>query len=167
MTDNFIQESRTQLPPAHTHSSGGQSTGHSAVVYLSLASHSAHALGDVLCGFLLSLGSLVVLHHRFLSHGLLGFFGSTDSLLTLGLTDLWLLIPLGHDILKCCSHHRTLELLGTAGPFLGHILLKTLLVLPTVENGPGDVPWVPLKHVGLVGSGGQELVALAISLDPC
>ena len=28
------------------------------------------------------------------------------------------------------SNDGTLELLGTAGPLLGHILLKTLLVLP-------------------------------------
>merc|ERR1719499_952388 len=34
-----------------------------------------------------------------------------------------------------------------------------------VENGPGDLPGVPLQHVRLVGAGGQELVALAIPLD--
>ena len=38
-------------------------------------------------------------------------------------------------------------------------------ISPAVENGPGDLPGVPLQHVRLVGAGGQELVALAISLD--
>ena len=32
--------------------------------------------------------------------------------------------------LQSCSNDGTLELLGAASPLLGHILLKTLLVLP-------------------------------------
>ena len=36
--------------------------------------------------------------------------------------------------LQSCSNDGTLELLGTASPLLGHILLKTLLVLPKGEK---------------------------------
>ena len=42
---------------------------------------------------------------------------------------------------------------------------KIIEAIPAVQNGPGDLPGVPLQHVRLVGAGGQELVALAISLD--
>ena len=36
--------------------------------------------------------------------------------------------------LQSCSNNGTLELLGAASPLLGHILLKTLLVLPGVKK---------------------------------
>ena len=36
--------------------------------------------------------------------------------------------------LQSCSNDGTLELLGAASPLLGHILLKTLLVLPGVKK---------------------------------
>ena len=36
--------------------------------------------------------------------------------------------------LQSCSNDGTLELLGAASPLLGHILLKTLLVLPEGEK---------------------------------
>ena len=36
--------------------------------------------------------------------------------------------------LQSCSNDGTLELLGAASPLLGHILLKTLLVLPNGEK---------------------------------
>ena len=38
-------------------------------------------------------------------------------------------------------------------------------MLPALEDGPGDVPGVPLEQVRLVGPRGGELVALAITLD--
>ena len=41
---------------------------------------------------------------------------------------------------------------------------RIIRAIPAVKNGPGDLPGVPLQHVRLVGAGGQELVALAISL---
>merc|ERR1719507_2241383 len=133
--------------------------------YLSLATNPAGAsLGGVLCCLLCLLRSLV-LNNRLLDGGFLLVLGSADSLLPLGFSHLRLLVPLSHDILQSSSNGGTLELLGTASPLLGHILLKTLLVLPAVEHGPGDLPGVPLQHMGLVGAGGQELVALAVSLD--
>ena len=95
-------------------------------------------------------------------------------------THLRLLVPLGHNVLEGGSHHGTLELLCSPGPLLGHILLETLLVLPgrengylnhlmmselpPVENGPGNVPGVPLQHMSLVG----DKVKLALlSNDNC
>merc|ERR1711971_1540958 len=62
--------------------------------------------------------------------GFLLILGGTNSLLPLGFSHLGLLVPLGHDVLQGCSNNGTLEILGTASPLLGHILLKTLLVLP-------------------------------------
>ena len=38
-------------------------------------------------------------------------------------------------------------------------------MLPAVQHSPGDLTGVPLKDMGLVGPAGQELVALAVSLD--
>ena len=63
------------------------------------------------------------------------------------------------------TNNSTLELLSAASPLLGNVLLKTLLVLSPVEHSPADLPGVPLQHVRLMGAGGQELVALTISLD--
>ena len=94
------------------------------------------------------------LNSGLLDGGLLLILGGAHSLLSLGFSHLRLLVPLRHDVLgrgeveikiqikkKCklyaqgsdlqsCSNDGTLELLGTASPLLGHILLKTLLVLP-------------------------------------
>merc|ERR1719239_1371990 len=133
--------------------------------YLSLATDPARAgLLDILCCLLCLLRSLV-LDSRLLDSGFLLILGGAHSLLSLGFSHLRLLVPLCHDVLQGSSNNCTLELLGAASPLLGHILLKTLLVLPAVKNGPGDLPGVPLQHVRLVGAGGQELVALAVSLD--
>ena len=44
--------------------------------------------------------------------------------------DLGLLVSLSHDVLEGGSDHGALELLGAAGPLLGHVLLQSLLVLP-------------------------------------
>merc|ERR1719239_2017161 len=133
--------------------------------YLSLATDPAGAgLLDILCCLLCLLRSLV-LDSRLLDGGFLLILGRAHCLLPLGFSNLGLLVPLRHDVLQGSSNDGTLELLGTTGPLLGHILLKTLLVLPAVENGPGDLPGVPLQHMRLVGAGRQELVALAIGLD--
>merc|ERR1719147_539171 len=96
---------------------------------------------------------------------LLGVLCSPDSLLSLGFPHLGLLVPLGHDVLESGAYYSTLELLCALGPLLLDILLQALLVLPPVEHSPGDLPGVPLEEVGLVGAPGQELVALAVSLD--
>ena len=90
-----------------------------------------------------------------LDGGLLLILGGAHSLLSLGFSHLRLLVPLRHDVLgrrdveihmskfmlnaqesnlQSCSNDGTLELLGTASPLLGHILLKTLLVLPNGEK---------------------------------
>ena len=91
-----------------------------------------------------------------LDGGLLLILGGAHSLLSLGFSHLRLLVPLRHDVLgrrdveihidnnrmfyaqgsdlQSCSNDGTLELLGAASPLLGHILLKTLLVLPKGEK---------------------------------
>merc|ERR1719339_403933 len=133
--------------------------------YLSLATNpSGPGLLDILRCLLCLLRSLV-LDSGLLDGGFLLVLGGADSLLPLGFSHFRLLVPLRHDVLQSCSNDGTLELLGTASPLLGHILFKTLLVLPAVEHGPGDLPGVPLQHMSLVGAGRQELVALAIGLD--
>merc|ERR1719422_807065 len=81
-------------------------------------------------------------------------------------TALWnFLVPLGHDVLEGGSNNGSLELLGSLVPFLGNILLETLLVLPSVEDGPGDLTRITLQKMGLVGSSRQEPEVLAINLD--
>jgi len=88
-------------------------------------------------------------------------------LLPLGLPNLRLLVPLSHDVLEGGANYSTLKLSGALVTFLSCLLLKTLLMLAPIEDGPCDFPGVPLEHVGLVRTAAQELVALAVSLDQC
>merc|ERR1719147_63637 len=90
---------------------------------------------------------------------------SSDGLLSLGLPDLGLLVPLGHDVLEGGSDDGSLELLGPLVPFLGDILLETLLVLPPVEDSPGNLTGITLQKMSPVGSTGQKPEVLAINLD--
>ena len=87
---------------------------------------------------------------------LLLLLGGSDGLLSLGLPHLGLLVPLGHDVLEGGSDYGSLELLGPLVPFLGNILLETLLVLPSVEDSPGDLTRITLQKMSLVGSSRQE-----------
>merc|ERR1719186_149000 len=130
--------------------------------HLSLSSNPGGGLGDILGRLLLGLLGFVVLGCSFLDSCLLLLLSSSDSLLPLGFTNLRLLVPLGHDVLKSGSNNSPLELLG---PFLLDIFLESLLVFPTVQHSPGDFTRVPLEQVSLVGPALQELVALAIRLD--
>ena len=64
--------------------------------------------------------------------------------------------------LQSCSNDGTLELLGAASPLLGHILLKTLLVLPKNGNCRNDIVvpvWiiqkVEIRILFVSGIGGQ------------
>ena len=124
---------------------------------LSLASDPDGRLLHVLHGFLCLLGLLVDLSGSLLGSGLLlGVLGSSHRLLSLGLPDLGLLVPLGHDVLEGGSDYGSLELLGPLVPFLGNILLQTLLVLPSVEDSPGDLTRITLQKMSLVGSSRQE-----------
>merc|ERR1719481_1088688 len=96
---------------------------------------------------------------------LLLLLGGSDGLLSLGLPHLGLLVPLGHDVLEGGSNDGSLELLGPLVPFLGNILLESLLVLPSVEDSPGDLTRITLQKMSLVGSSRQEPEVLAINLD--
>ena len=145
-------------------------------VCLSLSSDSGSGLLDILDGSLLGLLCLLVSSGGLLSGLLLGVLCGPHGLLPLGLPDLGLLVPLGHDVLKsdkCLQPSKSkstasqkylkgganngpLELLGPLVPLLGDILLLSLLVLPPVENGPGDLTGVALQKVSLVGAAGQE-----------
>merc|ERR1719330_2246120 len=133
-------------------------------VCLSLSSDLGGGLLNILDS-LLSLLSLLVSSGDLLAGLLLGVLGGSHGLLPLGLPDLGLLVPLGHDVLKGGANNSSLELLGPLVPLLGDILLLTLLVLPPVEHGPGNLTGVALQKVSLVGARGQELVALAVDLD--
>merc|ERR1712038_1903092 len=119
--------------------------------------HVLHGLVPALLGFLVRLsGSL-------LSSGLLlGVLSGPHGLLPLGLPDLGLLVPLGHDVLEGGADHGSLELLGPLVPLLGDILLGTLLVLPSVQHSPGGVARISLQDMSLVSPATQELVALAV-----
>ena len=61
-----------------------------------------------------------------------------------------------HQYLKGGANDGSLELLSPLVPLLGDILLLSLLVLPPVEHGPGDLTGVALQKVSLVGARGQE-----------
>merc|ERR1719251_207992 len=132
---------------------------------LSLASDPDGGLLHVLHGLVCLLG-LLVRSRSLLGGGLLlGVLGSSHRLLSLGLPDLGLLVPLGHNVLESGADHGSLELLGPLVPLLGDVLLGSLLVLPAVEHGPAGLTGVPLEEVSLVGPAAQELVALAVHLD--
>merc|ERR1719481_705984 len=79
----------------------------------------------------------------------------------------WSLLGCGLFLLLLCSSDGllSLELLGPLVPFLGDILLETLLVLPPVEHGPGNLTGITLQKMSLVGSAGQKPEVLAINLD--
>ena len=126
-------------------------------VCLSLSSNPGGGLLDILDGLLLGLLCLLVSCGSLLGSGLLlGVLGGSHGLLSLGLPDLGLLVPLGHNVLEGGANHSSLELLGPLVPLLGDILLLALLVLPPVEHGPGDLTGVALQKVSLVGARGQE-----------
>lgn len=67
-----------------------------------------------------------------------------DGLLALGLADLGLHVALGHDV----SHGGTDDGTGVfhcaSGAFLLSLLLETLLVLASVQDGPLDLTWITL-----------------------
>merc|ERR1719481_2359960 len=134
---------------------------------LSLSSNSWSRLLYILDSLVISLLCFLVNSRwSLLSCGLLLLLlGSSDGLLSLSLPDLGLLVPLGHDVLEGGSDDGSLELLGPLVPFLGDILLKTLLVLPPVEHGPGHLTGITLQKMSLVGSAGRKPEVLAINLD--
>merc|ERR1712073_70921 len=107
----------------------------------------------ILCG---GLGSL--------SFGL-GLLGGTDGLVTLRLPQLWLLVPLGENFVEGSTNDGPLELVGPLGPLFGGLLLNTLPVLASVEDGPCHLPGVALEHVCLLGTTIQETESLSIGLD--
>ena len=157
-------------------------------VCLSLSSDSGGGLLDILDGLFLGLLCLLISSRGLLGSGLLlGVLGGPHGLLPLGLPDLGLLVPLGHDVLKsgkCLkpsesnsiaslkyleggANNGPLELLGPLVPLLGDILLLTLLVLPPVEHSPGDLTGVALQKVSLVGAAGQEPEDITFTLLIC
>ncbi len=80
-----------------------------------------------------------------------------DSLLTLSFSHFGLLVPLGHDVLKCGTDDGPLELLRPLRTLLGGLLFNALLVLPSVEHSPGHLSGVPLEKMGLVASAIKKL----------
>lgn len=82
---------------------------------------------------------------------------SLDSIFTLSLADLGLHVSLGHDVSHGGSNNSSCMLHGTTSTFLGGLLLDTLLVLATVENGP-----LHLTRVAL-----HKEWALTLLVDEC
>merc|ERR1712020_740126 len=107
---------------------------------LSLSSDAGSGLLHILdCLVLCLLGFLVSGGGGLLGGSLLLLIlGGSHRLLPLGLPDLGLLVPLGHDVLEGGTHNGSLELLGP--------------LLPPVEHSPGHLTRVPLQDVSLVGS---------------
>lgn len=79
-----------------------------------------------------------------------------DGLLALGLSDLGLHVALGEDLGEGGSDDSALELLGAARSLAGLLLLDSLLVLATVQDGPGDLARVALHQVGTLALLVQE-----------
>ena len=74
----------------------------------------------------------------------------------------WLLVPLGENFVEGCTNDGPLELVGPLGPLFGGLLLNTLPVLASVEDGPCHLPGVALEHVCLLGTTIQETESLKI-----
>lgn len=81
---------------------------------------------------------------------------SLDGLLSLCLSHLGLHVTLGHDLGEGGADDGTLELLRAASALLHGLLLDSLLVLPAVQHGPGDLARVPLHQVRLLALLVQE-----------
>ena len=75
-----------------------------------------------------------------------------NGLFSLSLANLWFLIPLGHDILKCSSNNGPLELLSSLGTFFGDIGFNTLIVFPSVENRPCHFSWISFEKMSTMTS---------------
>ena len=78
------------------------------------------------------------------------------SLISLSLTHFGLLVPLSHNVLKSGSDDGPLELLSPLGTFLGGFFLNTLPVLPSVEDGPCNLTWVPFQKMSTMASAVQK-----------
>ena len=78
------------------------------------------------------------------------------SLISLSLTHFRLLVPLSHNVLKSSSDDGPLELLSPLGTFLGGFFLDTLPVLPSVEDGPCNLTWVPFQKMSTMASAVQK-----------
>ena len=83
---------------------------------------------------------------------------------TLGLAHFGFLIPFGHDVLECGSNDCPLELLGPLSTLFGGLLFNTLLMLASVQHGPGHFTRVSLEKMSLHGTAIQKFVDLAILL---
>ena len=83
-----------------------------------------------------------------------------DGLFSLGFPDFGLLVPLGNNVLKGSSNNGPLELVGPLCSLLGGLLLLSLLVLATVQDGPVDLAGIALQQMGTVGATIQEFEGL-------
>merc|ERR1719498_2349180 len=122
-----------------------------------------HGLSDL--GFLCSLGGGLCTWGSGLLGCLLcllGLLGSSDGLLPLGLADLGLLVPLGHDLSQGGPSDGPLELHCTTGALLCHLFRLALLVLAPVQHGPVDLSGVSLGQEGRLTLGVQKLEHLSV-----
>ena len=89
-----------------------------------------------------------------------------NGLFSLSLANLWFLIPLGHDILKCSSNNGPLELLSSLGTFFGDIGFNTLIVFPSVENRPCHFSWISFEKMSTMTSTIQKFKHLNTNKSP-
>ena len=85
---------------------------------------------------------------------------SPDGLFPLCLPDLWLLVPLSHDVIEGGAGDGPLELCGAACALLSDLLLLALLVLAAVQYRPVDLARIALHRKGLFTVPIQELEPL-------
>ena len=118
-------------------------------------------LGDLGTGSnelgLLSLSLLLV--------GLLLLLGGLDGLGSLGLSLFWLQGSSLLDQVKGGTDNGSLVLDGLSGSLLGDLLGDTLLVVLSVEHGPGDSSRVLSLLEQGVGLGGLESENLRVASD--
>ena len=89
-----------------------------------------------------------------------------NGLFSLSLANLWFLIPLGHDVLKCSSNNGPLELLSPLGTFFGDIGFNTLIVFPSVENRPCHFSWISFEKMSTMTSTIQKFKHLNTNKSP-
>lgn len=97
--------------------------------------------------------------------GLGSFLGSSQSLLSGGLSLSWLLVSLFLDEVQRSTDNWSLVLDGSSGSLLRGLLRDTLLVVSSVQDGPRNSSWVLSLLEQRSGLGGLESEDLGVTSD--
>merc|ERR1712184_210806 len=93
------------------------------------------------------------------------FFCSPNSLLSLSLPNIGLLISFRENVLKCGSNNSSLKLLSSFRTFLRYLFFNTFSMLSSIEHCPCNFTWVSFQEVSFVASTIQEFERLAVLFD--